>query len=415
MPKQCPVASGFYRSASCNICIVDIDFSLIHRLLTYTPTAMTTRKIVQIDSKIQKSTLTAAQKKFNSLTKKIDRLKKQLIDWEETIPLYREKVSQECLPLEKRLQERQMAWVVLLDSYYDNKLFKKNDKAKLKHLICIVAGRLINDGYSDEALKPLFNRYSDDDYDSLNEEAQEVAGQLMKEMAKKMFDIDLGDDLNISSPEQFHAHLEEKMREQAERLAAEPVKERKKTKKELEKEARLQEEEALASKSVQDIYRKLVATLHPDREPDLQERERKTVLMQRVNIAYDKKDLLKLLELQLEIEQIDPLHLNGIADSRLKHFNKILNEQSLELADNIGQIEDMFKMQINMPYYQSLSPKGLMLDLANSIREMQADIASIDYDLQNFQEPKNVKAWLKDYKIPKHDIFDEMDDLLGFY
>jgi len=376
---------------------------------------MTIRKIVQIDAKIQKSTLTAAQKKFNSLTKKIDRLKKQLIDWEEVIPLYREKISQECVPLEKLLQERQMAWVVLLDSYYDNKLFKKNDKAKIKHLICTVAGQLINDGYPDEALKPLFNRHSDEDYDSMNEEAQGVAGQLMKNMAKNMFDIDLDDDVDISSPEQFHAHLQEKMREQAERLAAEPVKERKKTKKQLEKEARLQEEEALASKSVQDIYRKLVATLHPDREPDEQERERKTVLMQRVNIAYDKKDLLKLLELQLEIEQIDPMHLSGIADSRLKHFNKILNEQSLELAHNIDKIEDMFKMQINRPYYQSLTPKGLMLDLANSIKEMKADIASIEYDLKNFQEPMSVKTWLKHYKIPKHDVYDELDDLFRFY
>ncbi len=376
---------------------------------------MTTRKIVQIDAKIQKSTLTAAQKKFNSLTKKIDRLKKQLIEWEAVIPLYREKVSQEYLPLEKLLQERQMAWIVLLDSYYDNKLFKKNDKAKIRHLICTVAGQLINDGYPDEALKPLFNRHSDDDYDSLNEEAQGLAGQLMKDMAKNMFDIDLGDDIDISSPEAFHAHLEGKLREQAEQLADKPAKERKKTKKQLEKEARLQEEEALASKSVQDIYRKLVATLHPDREPDEQERERKTVLMQRVNIAYDKKDLLKLLELQLEIEQIDPLHLNGIADSRLKHFNKILNEQSLELAHNIGQIEAMFKMQVNLPYYQSLTPKGLMLDLADSIKEMKADIASIEYDLKNFQDPLSVKTWLKHYKIPKYDGYDELEDLLGFY
>jgi hypothetical protein len=44
---------------------------------------------------------------------------------------------------------------------------------------------------------------------------------------------------------------------------------------------------------------------HPDREPDPHERERKTALMQRANHAYGKNDLLKLLELQLELEHID--------------------------------------------------------------------------------------------------------------
>ncbi len=48
-----------------------------------------------------------------------------------------------------------------------------------------------------------------------------------------------------------------------------------------------------------------MAVLHPDREPDEAERVRKTELMQRVNEAYSKKDLLQLVALQLEIEQID--------------------------------------------------------------------------------------------------------------
>jgi hypothetical protein len=52
----------------------------------------------------------------------------------------------------------------------------------------------------------------------------------------------------------------------------------------------------------------LVAALHPDREPDEQERKRKTELMQRVNTSYGKKYLLLLLELQLEIEQTQTIY-----------------------------------------------------------------------------------------------------------
>ncbi|WP_340124461.1 hypothetical protein [Methylobacter svalbardensis] len=50
---------------------------------------MNASKIVRITPKAEgKKTLSAAQKQFNSLTKKIDRQKKLLIEWKETVPLY---------------------------------------------------------------------------------------------------------------------------------------------------------------------------------------------------------------------------------------------------------------------------------------------------------------------------------------
>ena len=190
-----------------------------------------------------------------------------------------------------------------------------------------------------------------------------------------------------------------------------PVKQGKKTKKQLEKEARQQEEEALASKSVQEVYRKLVAALHPDREPDPDEQKRKTELMQRVNIAYGKKDLLLLLALQLEIEQIDPAHLNHIADSRLKYFNKILKEQLSELEQETDQIENMFKLDLNLPFFATLSPKQLMSGLAQDIQELRRDIVAIQNELKTFQNPTSLKSWLKGYKIPKTPDHDDFGDL----
>ncbi|MGZ4968700.1 MAG: J domain-containing protein [Methylobacter sp.] len=354
----------------------------------------------------EKKTLSTAQKQFNNLTKKIDKQKKLLLEWKETIPSYRQQINQEYEPLEDILNNHKSEWVGLLDQFYDMPLFKKTDKLKIKHLICEVSGDLIAEFNKDE-LKPLFNKYSDEDYDVLNQETESAVGDLMKSIAEGMFNVDLGDDVDISSPEKFHAHLQEKLREQAP-----PVKERKKTKKQLEKEAHQQQEEALASKSVQEVYRKLVAVLHPDREPDAQERERKTELMQRVNTAYGKKDLLQLLELQLEIEQIDPAHLSNIADSRLKYFNKILKEQLSELDQETHQIENMFKLDLNMPFYAPLSPKQLMSMLKNDIRALQADIDAIQHELEAFQNPALFKAWLKNYKVPKSPIHDDFDDLL---
>jgi septum formation inhibitor MinC len=373
-------------------------------------------KIVRIAPKSEgKTTLSAAQKQFNSLTKKIDRQKKRLIEWKETIPLYYQKVEQEYEPAVEILYSQKLEWVRLLDQFYGKSLFKKTDKLKMKQLICEVCEQLIPELNNDEP-KSLFNKYSDDDYDTLHQETEAAVGELMKSLAEGMFNVDLGDDVDISSPEKFHAHLQEKLQEQAEAQSkeqpAEPVKQRKKTKRQLEKEARQKEEEALASKSVQEVYRKLVATLHPDREPDEQERARKTELMQRVNTAYGKKDLLQLLELQLEIEQIDPAHLSRMADSRLKHFNKILKEQLSELDQEIDQIEGAFKLQLDLPFYALLSPRQLMAMLVQDIKKLQADITAIRKEIEAFQDPAALKAWLKSYKMPKKSVPDDLDDFI---
>ena len=66
-----------------------------------------------------------------------------------------------------------------------------------------------------------------------------------------------------------------------------------------------------AGQSVRVIFRKLASALHPDREPDPAERQRKTLLMQQANPAYDRNDLLTLLSMQLDLEQIDAQHLAG--------------------------------------------------------------------------------------------------------
>src|SRR5260370_34474944 len=87
---------------------------------------------------------------------------------------------------------------------------------------------------------------------------------------------------------------------------------RKKTPRQLAAEAREQVEQAELSLSIREVYRKLASALHPDREPDPQERERKTPLMPRANQPDGKNSLLQLLQLQLELEYIDQSAINNI-------------------------------------------------------------------------------------------------------
>jgi hypothetical protein len=85
--------------------------------------------------------------------------------------------------------------------------------------------------------------------------------------------------------------------------------------------------------------------LHPDRAADADDRVYKTQLMQRVNQAYEKRNLLQLLELQLELEHIDAEHIARLDEEKLRHYNLILKEQVAELKDEIARVEAELHMQ----------------------------------------------------------------------
>jgi hypothetical protein len=87
-------------------------------------------KSVRITPKTDSKVLSAAQKRFNSLTKKIDSQKKTLLEWKETIPVYRQKVEQEYNVLVDTFDKYRAEMVQLFDQSFDNKLFKKNRQSQ---------------------------------------------------------------------------------------------------------------------------------------------------------------------------------------------------------------------------------------------------------------------------------------------
>lgn len=284
-----------------------------------------------------------------------------------------------------------------------------------RHLACEVARDLLETEGPDD-IKAIYGKHSGSDIDAERQADEAERGEILRSMIEGMFGIDLADNVDLSSPEQLEATLESirQREEQAEQEAEECRRKRKKSPKQMEQETRRQQEEQNTSKSIQEVFRKLAAALHPDREPDPDQRARKTELMQQVNIAYGKNDLLRLLELQLEIEQIDQAHLNQIAEGRLKHFNKLLTEQLAELRQEISEIELSFKIQLHLPPFARLTPKELLERLARDTRALSKDLAALRRDLRDFQDFAMLKAWLKGYRIPRPEptedwLFDDLE------
>lgn len=340
--------------------------------------------------------LSKGQQAFNKLIKQIEKKRAQLAEWETAIPLYQQKYTSELLPLTKGLMDIQVEFLHSLDRASDHKEMKKSERGMIASLIVDLAGDLLF-ARDDAELKAVYNKHSHSDYDK--KEAADIKG--MKAMMEDVLGVDLGDDFDMSSPEDLFKRAQTQMAEEleqenAERQAWEELRpKRKKSAKQLAKEAQIKAEEQQVSLSIREVYRKLASALHPDRETDTQERKRKTALMQRVNEAYEKRNLLLLLKLQLELEHIDQATVNNISEDRLKHYNKILKEQLEELDQEIFHVEDGFMAQFGINPFDSVSPGTIMRDLATEIAGVQRTIRDLKKDVIAFEDIKKVKAWLK--------------------
>jgi hypothetical protein len=354
---------------------------------------------LQINTSKQAARLTPAQKKFNALIGRIDRQRKRLAEWQEMLPIYQEEVLRTFQPLRDSYAGFQAQMVELLDSHYTNNRFSRLQQEKVSHIIKDICVELINDHGRDD-LKPVANRHSDIDFDDQQEQMKAMGGDVLRTMLEAEFGIDPGDiELDMDDPygtaEKLGSILEEQQRK-----ADDQRPRRKKTARQLAREAREKEEENKISQSIRAVYRQLVGALHPDRETDPEEHQRKTDLMQKVTVAYKNRNLLQLLELQLAVEQIDQNTIDSINEDRLNYFNKILQRQSLELKQEIEEVELHMKAAGGLDPFESLTPKKLFSALRKDKKQLELAIFEIQRDLRLFKDIRKVKHWLKTYELP---------------
>ncbi len=365
--------------------------------------------LVRIDQQQSSSRLSPAQKKFNATIKKIETQKHLLAAWQETLPQCRQTISEKLEPLRTAYAEQQVAMALLLDQLATTERFTHKQQDKIAYLISELCEDLISQ-HGREDLKPLYNHYSGGDFDEELEEETALQTEMMKSMLEETLGVSIDEgDIDLEDPEKTFERLQEKFNAQQE-AATEKRNKRKKTAKQQAKEAREQEEQANISKSIQAVYRQLVTALHPDRETDPAEQVRKTGLMQQVTVAYKKKDLLQLLELQLAVEQIDQNNIDALSEDRLKYYNKILAGQLQELKDEISLLETGLKQMAGLAPHEPISPPRLIRLLSTDIKHLKDELSRLKKDLRIFREVKSFKVWLKHYEIPEPDL----DDLFDF-
>jgi peptidoglycan/xylan/chitin deacetylase (PgdA/CDA1 family) len=335
------------------------------------------------------------QRQFQRLVEQIELKREQLRNWQTYALRYNQRICNELEPLRAQLRTGQQQMVALIDELLTRRgkghRLGSALRAKLRGLLLNLVEGLLAEQH-DLALEALHDRYSDVSHEQVRDDAQR-AQELLEGIIGQRFDgAPTGE-----SQERAHPGAKRSRAGSAKAQA---------------RQAHRDEAAREVRQSLREVFRKLASALHPDREPDEQERQRKTQLMARVNQAYDAGDLLTLLTLQLEIEQISATSLAAASRERLVHYNQILREQLIELDLELEHCIAPFRLNLSSPRGGALTIAEVDHGLSAACSQLSVVIRELKADMVAFRDPQGLRESLKHFELV--DLEPELDDFTEF-
>ncbi len=355
---------------------------------------------------VQKTFVGKSQGVFKKLVHQIDEKKQVLRQWQEYKEHHRQRVVDEILPLQQEIHSARREMILFIHDILRPEGRKppglrlgKMQQRKLVNVLLNLVNGLLDEDPEDQELESIHDEYSS----MSREEVQTLEQDQDRFVLEELFGVDLsdydgeGDIMHFAHQkihQQQHADEEKRAARQHQKKVAESAKNKSGEDLPLSKKEREAQE---ASLSVKEVYRKLASFLHPDREKDQVERVRKTEIMQKVNRAYADNDLLTLLNLQLEIEQIDPDHILMLPEERLKNYIRVLRSQLKELEREIES--ELLVFMDTGPYYGPITPELVEREFDAELTYLRGVAVQIREDLEDFNDPGILRQWLKELPI----------------
>jgi hypothetical protein len=356
-----------------------------------------------------------AQRTFNRLTATIRKQREALAIWDDYLPRLQQRVMAELAPAERDIRESQRRLAARLDAVLEapgkgERLGKRQRATAIRHLLGLIENIL--ESGPDPELEMIYDRYSDTSLAQRRQEevsyAEEVLGEFLGDEALQGHKARNLDELFAHA----RAKAEELDAAQEAKKAQRKAKRRSGSTKAEQATARKEQARIEAGRSIREIFRKLASALHPDREPDPAECERKTLLMQRVNQAYERNDLLALLALQLETEQIDADHLAGLSEERLRHYNEVLSEQLKALEAEMEERLAPLRFEFGLVPWSVITTATVDAALDERIDETLSLREQLETDLRALDDPHGRRVLFKNLADAEdndeHDVFDAM-------
>jgi hypothetical protein len=256
-----------------------------------------------------------------------------------------------------------------------------------------------------------FNEWSPETVESIKTSQMEES----KDHLKQMIQDDLGFDIDFSdlddSPEsfiKFQQRLEEKMKEDISQKS-----ERKKTKRQIEAEAKQKLAEELKNKSLRSIYVSLAKLLHPDLEENEDLKAEKEQLMKTLTAAYEAKDLPTLLKLEMKWVHKQAEDLDKVSDEKLDLFISMLKEQIKELKLEYNLLPQHPKF-LNVSIFATHRTAEAIRELKEQRKALENQIKEFNYLSEYCEKPaakKKIIEFVNSFyeEMFEDDVFDDFD------
>lgn len=142
------------------------------------------------------------------------------------------------------------------------------------------------------------------------------------------------------------------------------------------------------------LFRQLASALHPDREPDPVQRERKTALMAEANRAHAGGDLPALLRLQQQVLATEPAQ--GWDDARLQALLVILQRQVADLERERAAAQQSLVWEAGLAPGSAVSAEALMLARQAATEALAEALQEARDVLARAGTTGGLRRWLRD-------------------
>ncbi|MFO7580320.1 J domain-containing protein [Nitrosomonas halophila] len=339
----------------------------------------------------QHGRLSPDQQRFNRLLKRIDNLKSQLAKIETLCDAHRPAYHLTLSPLQERHSNLIRELVLWLHARLQGKGLSAALKRDAKTILCHFSQTLAIEG--DEEMRHLHDQYSTE---SLAQKQQNMCDD-MRAMMEDMFDFSPSEDEPLDNIDDLlHASLkqlreadaaEEEQRQQKQRR-------RKKTSTQVKAEETQQEADSMLRK----LFRQLASMLHPDRENNPEKRAHKTELMSEANKAYESRDLVTLLKIQLHMELTTQESIAQLAQEKIASLTVLLKQQIKALENQLHTRRQRALQEFDLMPYDPLTKTTLTRNLKQTEWSLQQAIREMELDLERIQDDQTLKTWLKEQK-----------------
>lgn len=342
--------------------------------------------------------LSAAQQRFNRLLERNETLARRITALQAMADAHRSEYAKKVYPLERKRDALMQDMVRLIDERLRKPGLSRTQQRQAREILCGLAAPFAEAG--DDAMRAMHDAHGDQSLD----EQQRVEAQATQEFLEDLLGQTFDDGVDFSDPEAvIRASFEQMHRAAQSEQAARDARKARRAKPARLNKAEIEARDANAA--LRTIFRQLASALHPDRETDPAERARKTALMSEANAAYDRRDLLALLQLQLRADLVDGQAVARLAQDKLAALTALLKERADLLQGELAGAEQRLRMEFGLPPYGAISEPALRRHFAEQQSALQYDIGQMQRDLRAISDDAAFKRWLREQHKLARDVF----------